>query len=234
MISGQRETTATLTSAKGRQVLLEVITPNATPDNLRQFRAAADEWDRLGDTLDAAGQGRQAIRAWFASDTVFEVGEWASARRCCFLVAVDATRGDILGATIYSPDSGHWWIHQFTVSPDNQPGSANQDQVRGIGSTMLGVIADQVANDPGCVELNLFALDEDAARFWQARGFRSAGPGIPYKLTCPETKQLAAKVRAAGVDRPDQGDEAEAYDPALSSTRPKAKSKILQARTGSR
>ena len=206
MVTGALRRSKVLASAKGRQVTVEVVEPENKVENVRELRAVSDRWHQEA----LATQGpRSQERAFFAASVAFTAAEMMLTPSCCVLVARDGATGEVLAVATYRPNQGPWHLDNLTVSPANQPGGAGRDQIRGIGTMMVGEIAEDVSSRQ-CSELRLFALDAQAEEFWRARGFHNTIQ--PLRLSCPEVRDLARELATSHPDRPDEGDVAMAGD----------------------
>jgi len=200
MVTGKVRRTKTLSSARGRSVTVEVVEPEPTVENIRELRSVSDRWQEQAVLVrDARAQGR----AFFAASAAFEVADKLQTSSCCVLVARDQATSEVLAVATYRRNQGPWHLDNLTVSPDNQPGGEGRDQIRGIGTLMVGEIAEDVSSRQ-CVELRLFALDQEAEEFWRRRGFHNTIQ--PLFLSCPEVRELARELASSHPDRPDEGD----------------------------
>lgn len=202
MISGRLRRPKLLISTKGRQVMVEIVEPEPTVENIRELRAVSDRWHEQAKQVEG---GRAQRRAYFAASVAFAAAEKLLTPTCCVLVARETASGEILGIATYRPDTGPWFIDNLTVSPANQPGGKSRDQIRGIGTLMVGVIAEDVSTRQ-CTDLHLYALDEQAEAFWHGRGFHNTTQ--PLRMSCPEVRELARELATSHPDRPDEGDAA--------------------------
>ena len=200
VVKGKVRRTKVLSSARGRQVTVEVVEPEASTENIRALREVSDRWHK--DAI-AITEGRAQGRAFFAASVAFEAADKLQTPSCCVLVARDQATGEVLGVGTYRPNQGPWHLDNLTVSPANQPGGEGRDQIRGIGTLMVGEIAEDVASRM-CSELRLFALDREAEEFWRNRGFHNTI--APLRLSCPEVRDLARELASSHPDRPDEGD----------------------------
>ena len=207
MVTGDIALTKELTSARGRRVRVAVVRPEENAENIRELRQVSARWF---DQARSITDGRVQRRAFFAASVAFEAAQDLLGGHCCVAVAQDVESSEVLGIVTYRPDAGGWWIDNLTTAPENQPGGKGRDQVRGIGSTLLRVVAEQIGGDPACTSLRLQALDEEAEAFWERRGFHNRVG--PLKMTCPEVRDLARELSTSHPDEPDAGDLAAACD----------------------
>ena len=206
MVTGRVRRSKTLSTARGRPVTVNVVEPEQTVENVRELRAVSDRWDVQAPLVrDARAQGR----AFFAASAAFDAASKLQTRDCCVLVARGQDSGEILSVATYRPNQGPWHLDSLAVSPDNQPGGEGRDQIRGIGTLMVGEIAEDVSSR-NCAELRLFALDREAEEFWRRRGFHNTIQ--PLFLSCPEVRELARELASSHPDRPDEGEVAMAGD----------------------
>lgn len=206
MVTGKVRRTKTLSSARGRAVTVDVVEPEPTVENIRELRGVSDRWQEQAILVrDARAQGR----AFFAASAAFEAAAKLQAPSCCVLVVRDQATTEVLAVATYRSNQGPWHLDNLTVSPANQPGGEGRDQIRGIGTLMVGEIAEDVSSRR-CAELRLFALDREAEDFWRNRGFHNTI--APLRLSCPEVRDLARELASSHPDRPDQGDVALAGD----------------------
>lgn len=200
MVSGATARTKALSTVGGRTVTVAAVRPEGTLENIRQLRAASDRWHE-----DAAliSDPRAQRRAFFASSVAFKGGMRLADGSCCVLVAQEEPAGEILGVAVYRSDGGSWWLDDMALAPRRQANELNADPVRGIGTVMLGVIADDVATG-ACSRLQLKTLDAQAEEFWRGRGFHNTTE--PLHMACPEVRDLARELASSHPDRPDEGD----------------------------
>jgi hypothetical protein len=195
-----------LKTASGRAVNVAVVKPAATIANITRMRETSEEWNAQAGQL---RDGREQRRAYFAASVPFIVGSRLAHEyglhqpRCCYLLAVDEDSGTVLGAATYQQKNGQWELSNLAVGPKNQHNPLNTDPVRGIATSILGVLTDDVRRT-SCSTLKLQALDAKAEAFWHGRGFHNTTG--PLHLTCPEVTALAEELSHSHPDLPDQGD----------------------------
>lgn len=204
MLTGEVCRRKSLQTAGGRTVEIAVLKPAPTLENIELLRKASDTWDSLAGRVSDPFQQR---RAYFAASVVFLVGTrlaheyGVGTPRCCYIVAIDESTGEVLGAATYDQRRGSWHLDNMAISPKHQHNNLDPDPIRGIGITMLSVIANDV-RQTACTNIYLETLDDRAAAFWKARGFHDTTE--PLHLTCPEVNKLADELWPH--DQPDQGD----------------------------
>lgn len=208
MITGTVRARRTLSSPDGTTANVAIVAPDPTPANAHALTVIGFLWLDQSEAADEdlGPLSDEAFRAYFASTAAFLAANRLTANACCVLVAQDEATDEVLGVAVYTPAEGDWYIDDFTVSPRNQPGFPAGVQLRGIGSAMLGVIAEDIDRQPTCTSASLLPLDDAAERFWTARGFHRTDPQDRLRLTCTEVHQIAARNAAAGPDCPDHGD----------------------------
>lgn len=208
MITGTVRARRTLASPDGTTADIAIVAPDPTPANKRALTVIGFLWLDQSEAADEdlGPLSDQAFRAYFASTAAFLAAERLTDNACCVLVAEDEDTGEVVGVAVYTPGEGDWYIDDFTVSPRNQPGFPAGVQLRGIGSALLAVIAEDIDRQPTCTSASLLPLDEAAERFWTARGFHRTDPRDRLRLTCEEVHEIAARNAAAGPDCPDHGD----------------------------
>lgn len=208
MISGPVLRTRRLQSGTGRPVTLRVI--RATPPSRATLTSTSSRWMAL-----AQGQRRSrpeaSRRARFAADVAYVAARALPATagrnpKEHVLVAIDG-KGEVLGITIFQwdPVRQAWHLDLQTVRPVDQPGwpGMGRDQVRGIGSELLGEAVAQM-NKRACAPVELEPLDAAAKRFWLRRGFHNSR--LPMRMSCPESRTLARLLAHTEHDDPLLGD----------------------------
>ncbi len=201
MIAGETRREKSLSTAGGRSVAVKVVRPEPTVENIRRLREVSDLWDAQAGAI--KDDGRAQRRAYFAASVAFTAARMLETPSCCVLVAEDAVSGEVLGVGTYRLDpDGRWYLDNVTVSPANQPGRG-RDQVRGVGTALLGVIANDVSARQ-CSDLRLYTLDRQAEEFWRNRGFHNTEE--PLHMSCTEVTELARELSSSHPDEPDQGD----------------------------
>lgn len=216
MITGEVLRTRSLSTAGGKPVELVVVRPDQTDANVGALAETSHRWRRESIALMNQGGGGDATRrGMFASDVAFTAAsglgydllderEPEGQRSYDILVAQDGS-GEILGVTLTSWDDVRdaWHIDFVTIRPQDQVGWPNPDQVRGIGTEMLGEVLHQF-NLQRCATVELEALDADAERFWRARGFE--GLTEPLHMSCETSEELAERWAHTEMDDPGAGD----------------------------
>lgn len=208
MIPGAVVARRTLQSPAGETADVAIIDADATPENMRYMTVVGMLWLDQSEAADEelGPLSDEAYRAYFASTAAFLAADRLATDVCCVLVAQDERTDEVVGVAVYTPGAGDWYIDDFTVSPRNQPAFPARIQLRGVGSFMLGEIAEAADREPTCTSLSLLPLDEAAQRFWTARGFHRARPRDRMRMTCEEVHDVAELNRQAGDDCPDHGD----------------------------
>lgn len=211
-MTGRQLRQATLHTASGRPVHMTVYRPDLTIDNLRLLASTYRAWRDQAAAIEATAPDA-AFHAQFAAEVAWLAGshlrEWDDAsdpHHYLIVVGVDDDTDEVLGinTAYFVPEEGVWYMAVGTTRPVDQPGYPNPDQVRGIGSEIIGAMVAEM-NAIVCVPVTLEPLDEAAHRFWAARGFHDVG-GDEMAMSCPESQELERRLAAAPPDCPDQGD----------------------------
>lgn len=207
MIAGQLVRTKSLSTIRGRAVTVRIIRPDFTEVNIQELVRLSEEWQEqaLATARTRQDIGDAAVHALFASDVAFIAASGLQAKQCCILVALDFS-DKIVGLSLYrlDPRAQVWLIDFHTTSPENQPGYPSEDKIRGIGTTLLGVAAEDMISQ-NCTQVQLYALDSDSERFWRNRGFHNTQE--PLRMSCTETQALAQELSTSHPDDPQKGDE---------------------------
>jgi len=215
VISGRVLRVRQLRTARGRPLLLRVLRPDASRASKDALLEAEKRWTAQAKAATASSRASRE-RALFAADVAYIAAHTlreAAKREATHhvLVAVDQW-GDLLGAVVFHFAGRAWHLDLQAVRPQDQPGWPNPDQVRGIGSEMLGEAVAQM-NRQVCARVELEPLDKAAERFWKRRGFHNTQH--PLRMSCPESRALAAALAHTELDDPALGDAPYAADPAL-------------------
>ena len=207
MIPGIVRSRRTLQSPAGETADIAIIAADPTPANAALLTRIGLLWLDQSEAADSflGPKSDEAYRAYFASTAAFLAADRTTNNKCCVLVAQDERTDEVVGVAVYTPGPGDWYINDFTVSPRNQPDFPARVQLRGVGSFMLGEIAEDVDRQPTCTSLSLLPLDEAAEAFWTSRGFHRADPRDELRMTCEEVDEIAERNRQAGDDCPDAG-----------------------------
>jgi hypothetical protein len=198
----------TLTSASGRVVRLRVIRPDYSLPNQYQLVAAYRLWRAQSQALEMT-KPDAAFHAGFAAEVAWiaarELRLFAGEPRHLLVVGVNEAE-EVLGlnTAYWVEDEQVWYMAIGSTRPVDQPGYPNPDQVRGIGLEVVGALV-EVMNGIVCAPVTLEPLDAAARRFWQARGFHDAAGG-EMRMTCPESRALAARLAHSQHDDPSRGD----------------------------
>ena len=201
----------TLTSASGRSVPVRLLRPDYSAANQTELVRTWLRWRTQAKALEASHPDA-AIHAAFASEVAWlaalRLRAFADEPREILIVAVGDVGDEVLGlnTAYWVPDEQAWYMAVGTTRPADQPGNPNPDQVRGIGSAVVGALVGEM-NAIVCAPVTLKPLDEEAHRFWAARGFHDVSvPGGEMAMTCPESRELQRRLAGAPPDCPDQGD----------------------------
>lgn len=205
-VTGKTVRTKALSTKSGRSVTVSVIRPEPTLDNIRELRRVSDRWD---DDAELIRDEQQQHRAYFAGYVAFEAAvkllvQLDGNEGCCVLVAQDE-RGEVLGVATYRPEADgiSWYLENLALAPRQQHNPLNADPIRGIGTSLLGVIAQDVC-DGACHRLWLRTLDQKAEQFWKGRGFHNTTE--PLHLEAREVAALKEELSHSHPDRPDEDD----------------------------
>lgn len=161
-----------------------------------EFRARV-----MAHTLDFAVQQR----ALFATQVIGLARYFIEHSICCIGV-VQAYDGRILGVVNYGYLGGdRLSINLQAIDPQHLPGSPNLYPLRGIGTALLAMVAEEAVRSK-VTEIILHPLDSEAARFWEAKGFVTCGTG---GLHCVRGTQaiLALRTQCKALPLNTTGDE---------------------------
>lgn len=145
--------------------------------NIKFLTEAAERWEAEAIALmDNTGRRRtrneRSRRAQFASDTAFVGAKLLAGDGCCVMVGIDPSDGEIVGVSVFHTfEDKSANISLMTVSPRNQPHTNADEQLRGVGTSMVCLMGQQFKN-AGITRICLHPLDSEAENFWRNRGFR--------------------------------------------------------------
>jgi GNAT superfamily N-acetyltransferase len=207
--TGKTVATRTLLSNHGHDVPLMVVLVGDTAENTAVLRRTSDSWQRQARQI-AAGYPDPSLHAYFASDVAFLAAAGLGEEGNFVLVAQDGgpdKTGTIYGITLftYKEREQEWWLDFQTTRPRDQRNFPWAEQTRGVGTLLLEATASEVS-ERNCTDIYLECLDDEACRFWRARGFE--GTREPLIMHCPRIQQLAAELRAQPADDPRSGERA--------------------------
>ena len=213
-MTGQVLRTPLLTTPSGRMVPTEILRMAPTAENVQELKQTEALWkSQASAELQRQPAGSTAMHAYFAADVAFLAA--ADVRSCsamptCFPLAAVGD-GAVLGLHLSRWDNlkDVWYIGLQVTRPMDQPGWPNSDRIRGVGTELLGAALAEM-NKQTCARVELDALDEEAKRFWTARGFHNTVE--PLWMSCPESQALAAKLAHTDREDPNLGDEPFAAD----------------------
>lgn len=202
-VTGEIVAARYLESTRADNVPIEVVRPQATTSNRRELRQTSAIWTRQARQVKTTNP-EASRHAYFAADVAFLAGVGLGEANNVILVAQDKD-GVIHGVNIteWLPQRQIWHLEFQTTRPHDQPGFQARDQLRGVGTLLLQADAAIMAANH-CTTVELETLDEDAARFWRARGFE--GTQEPLTMQCPRLRELAAKLEAGPKDDPRPGE----------------------------
>jgi len=202
-VTGDVVAVRTLETTRGDDVKIEVVSPQAIATNRRILRDASAIWTRQARQVRVTNP-EASRHAYFAADVAFLAAAGIGEPNNVILVAQDQD-GVIHGVNIteWMPRQQVWHLEFQTTRPRDQPGFNAPSQLRGVGTLLLQVDAKIMAANH-CTTVELETLDEDAARFWRARGFE--GTTEPLKMQCPRLQELAAMLEASPKDDPRPGE----------------------------
>jgi L-amino acid N-acyltransferase YncA len=196
----------TLSDACGKVHCITIVQPAATADNKRVLLATEKLW--------RAYQRTQPVEQWMRSrlaiDTAFiaanALPRQGTERADYHILVAQDEAGEVRGiATFdYFVERQAWELFLLTVSPQDQGGSLERCQIRGIGSELLGATLD-VMTAKHCTAVELSPLDEKARGFWERRGFRLTGddPSKPWVMQCPAMQAFAMRYAQSPTDDED-------------------------------
>lgn len=206
-MTGKQLRERTLTTSGGRAVHIRVLRPAYSLSNVRELAFTYQEWRRQALAIEHTYPDA-AFHAAFAAEVARIAAErlqdFADQPRHLLVVAVDDA-GEVMGinTAYWVPEEQVWYLAVGTTRPVDQPGYPNPDQVRGIGSEVIGALV-ALMNAEVCAPVTLEPLDADARRFWAARGFHGAGEEM--RMTCPESRTLEMHLAHSERDDPGRGD----------------------------
>ncbi len=210
MITGTIHETLTLTTPSGRQVQVQILTPDGTLPNATEIRKQEREWEARATSYERQGLDMGLIkRSHFAAEVLFLAAQGVQQKHPGVLISQDLD-GRILGVLLFTlpdpPRRTRGTISLMAIDPAHLAGSPGSDQLRGIGTTLTMVVG-QIFVQWDVPEVCLHPLDEAAHRFWQGRGFPPRTPGGPTCIRgAVEVAQLAARCGHEHPDLPDEGD----------------------------
>lgn len=213
MISGRELRRRTLTAPSGRSLVLRVVRPEPTVQNVALLRRTSNEWKAIYKALPKAERNRttpHAYRTLFASDVAYIAARELTNPAYRVLVGEDALSGQVLGITavVRSPQG---WSYAFqTTRPQDQPGHPGGDQFRGIGAELTGATL-QLMNEEACGDVVLHCLDHQACLHWRNVGFQGPDPNL--RMTCSQAELAAQRYAHTPHEDPARGEEFSAGDP---------------------
>jgi Acetyltransferase (GNAT) family len=158
-----------------------IVLPERTPANLALLDREIARWQGIAGRHGEYARKRQvtvdvARRAEFAVATLSTIRMNLEIGVCCELLAVDPDER-VLGALTYIlvPPAGGV-IPLLAIDPSNLAGSPTTVQYRGVGTALVAAASRRFLA-AGVDQVVLHPLDDEARRFWLARGFQVCGRG---------------------------------------------------------
>lgn len=168
-------------SDAGRMVPYLITEPLKSAANLAVIAAEGARWRRLAEgywRLALAGglPVAVALRAAFADSALAVAAENIRLGVCCNVLAATPD-GRVLGVMVYhllSPSEGA--IGLLAIDPASLAGAGAPEAVRGVGTALVAAASRRFLA-AGVQTVYIHPFDQEAARFWAARGLVACGGG---------------------------------------------------------
>jgi len=156
--------------------------PDKTAANLKAIAGESTRWRATGQryrerTMRGALDPKVTRRAQFAEEVLASIGEMVRLGACCSVIA-ETSEGRFVGALSYGMLPPHEAaINLLAIDPEHLTGSPGGEQLRGVGTAMVAATSREFLK-AGTDTVFLHPLDEQAAKFWQGRGFGVCGRNL--------------------------------------------------------